>query len=161
MRTKEEVERVAKESLSIAEMCRKFGIKPNGGNYKTIHKELKDYNIDISHFTGQGWNIGLKFKPNPPMDIKEILVENSNYQSFKLKNRLFKEGLKEKKCECCGNTEWLGKPIPLELHHINGINSDNRIENLEILCPNCHSFTENYRGLNKSALKETLEVELP
>ena len=69
--------------------------------------------------------------------------------------------MKEKKCECCGNTEWLGKPIPLELHHINGINSDNRIENLEILCPNCHSFTENYRGLNKSALKETLEVELP
>ena len=56
----------------------------------------------------------------------------------------------------CNNTEWMGKPIPLELHHINGNKFDNRIENLQILCPNCHSFTDNYRAKNMSARGETL-----
>lgn len=154
MRSKEELEQVAKESYSIAELCRKLNIKTNGGNYKTIQSEIKRYNIDVSHFRGQGWNVGLKYNPKPPKKIEDILTENSNYQSFKLKNRLFNEGLKEKKCECCGNTEWNGKPIPLELHHINGCNTDNRLSNLMILCPNCHAQTDNYRGLNKSASGE-------
>ena len=64
--------------------------------------------------------------------------------------------LRGHKCECCGLTEWLGQPIALELHHINGITTDNRLDNLVILCPNCHAQTDNYRGLNKSATKETL-----
>ena len=155
MRSREEIENAVKNSRSIAEVCRKLGIKPNGGNYKTIHNELKYYEIDTSHFTGQGWNIGLKHNPRPPKDIDSILTDNSNYQSYKLKNRLFKEGFKEKKCECCGNTEWMGKPIALELHHINGCNSDNRLTNLMVLCPNCHAMTDNYRGLNKSASGES------
>lgn len=90
----------------------------------------------------------MKFKPNKGFSLEKILVENSTYQSFKLKNKLLKEGLKECKCEKCNNTEWLGKPIPLELHHINGDRTDNRIENLQILCPNCHAQTDNYRGKN-------------
>lgn len=150
-RTKEELETAAVNSRSIAEMCRKLGIKPIGGNYKCIHKAIEEYGIDISHFDGQGWNKGLKFNPKPALDIEDILVENSFYQSFKLKNRLFKEGLKSKICECCGLSEWQDKEIPLELHHINGNNRDNRLENLQILCPNCHALTDNYRGHNKSA----------
>lgn len=69
--------------------------------------------------------------------------------------------MKEKKCECCGRTEWLGQPIALELHHLNGIRDDLRIENLQILCPNCHAFTDNYRGkkLKLSAQEEIPEVE--
>lgn len=66
--------------------------------------------------------------------------------TYHLKLRLFKEGLKLKKCECCNNTEWQGQPIALELHHINGVSDDLRLENLQILCPNCHAFTDNYRG---------------
>ena len=154
--SKEEYESAVKSSLSVAEVCRKLGIKANGGNYKTIHNAITKYNIDTSHFTGQGWNQGLKFVPKQATPIEEILTENSTYQSYKLKNRLFNEGVKEKKCECCGLTEWLGQPIALELHHINGITTDNRLENLVILCPNCHAQTDNYRGLNKSATKETL-----
>lgn len=75
--------------------------------------------------------------------------------------KLFNEGLKERKCECCNNTEWMGYPIPLELHHINGVHTDNRIENLQVLCPNCHAQTDNYRGKNigMSAQEETTDVE--
>ena len=160
-RTKEEYALAIKKSHSIAETCRNLGIIPSGGNYRVVNNAIKEYNLDTSHFTGQGWNVGLKFNPSPAQPIEEILVENSTYQTFKLKKRLLKEGIKEQKCECCGLTEWLGDSIPLELHHINGDNKDHRIENLQMLCPNCHAKTETYRGRKKSAQKETSEVELP
>lgn len=150
-RSKEEYEIAAKQSFSIADVCRKLDIKPVGGNYKTVKDNLEKFDIDVSHFTGQGWNIGFKFNAKPQLKLKDILVENSCYQSFKLKRRLLEEGLKEHKCEnpTCGLTEWQGKPIPLELHHINGNNKDNRLENLQLLCPNCHALTDNFRGKNK------------
>lgn len=149
-RSKEEYEEVIKNSNSIAEVCRKLGLKPIGGNYRTINNAIKEYNININHFTGQGWNVGLKFNPNPAKPLDEILVENSSYKTYNLRNRLLKTHIKENMCECCGNTMWLGNPIPLELHHINGNNNDHRLENLMMLCPNCHSQTDNYRGKNKS-----------
>ncbi|MCQ2238695.1 MAG: HNH endonuclease [Bacteroidaceae bacterium] len=160
-RTKQEVEEAVRNSKSIADVCRFLGIKPIGGNYRIIHKAIDEFNIDTSHFTGQGWNVGLKFRPSKPKDLKDILVKGSYFQSFKLKRRLLSEGLKEKKCESCNLTTWMGLEIPLELHHVNGDNSDNRIENLKLLCPNCHALTDSYRGLNKSAHRETGEVELP
>ena len=141
----------AKNSLSFAGMLRYLGLKPCGGNYKVLHRAISDYGIDVSHFTGQGWNVGLKFKPVKPKKLEEVLTENSYYQTYKLKKRLFEENIKTEKCECCGRTEWMGQKIPLELHHRNGVNTDNRLENLQILCPNCHALTDNYRGHNKSA----------
>ena len=71
-----------------------------------------------------------------------------NYQTYKLKNRLFKAGLKENKCEICGISEWLGQSIKCELHHKDGNRTNHRLENLQILCPNCHSQTGTYRALN-------------
>lgn len=155
--TKEEFELAAKNSFSIAEMCRKLGKRPSGGNYKIMHNAIDTYHLDVSHFRGQGWNKGLVFIPNPAKELSEILVKNSTYQSFKLKKRLLNSGLKAYCCENCGQSTWQGQAIPLELHHVNGDNRDNRLENLQLLCPNCHALTENYRGLNnKSAIGETL-----
>lgn len=157
IRTKEEYESAIKSAKSIAQALRNLGIKDKGGNYRLIKNAIKEYSIDISHFTGQGWNVNLGFKPKERIETKDLLIENSNYNSYKLKNRLLSEGYKERRCECCGLAEWNGEKIPLELHHINGDNTDNRIENLEILCPNCHALTDNYRGRNRASDKKLSE----
>ena len=147
-KTPEDFSRAAKKSYSIAEMCRQLGLRPSGGNYRIIHSAIDKYKIDTKHFRGKGWNVGLKFKPTPPRPIHELLVKGSRYQSYKLKNRLLKEGIKKQMCECCNLTQWQEHDIPLELHHINGDNTDNRLDNLALLCPNCHALTDCYRGKN-------------
>ena len=160
--TKEQLEEAVKNSLSIAEVCRLLDIRPCGGNYKTLQSKFKLYNIDNSHFTGKVWNQGSRYKPFGKITpIKDILVKNSNYMNTRsLKERLFREGLKSKKCEVCSITHWLGNPAPLELDHINGDNMDHRIENLRILCPNCHALTPTHRGKNLlSARSEKRDVE--
>jgi len=159
--TKEQLELAVQNSKSIASVCRFLNIRPVGGNYRTLHSKIEKWNIDTSHFTGQSWNRGMTYNLSTRKPLSEILVENSKYMSiFKLKNRLLKEGIKEHKCEKCNLKMWLGQPIPLELNHINGNNIDHRINNLELICPNCHAQTPNYRGKNKmSALSEKRDVE--
>jgi hypothetical protein len=155
--TKEKIEEVVKVSLSIATCLRNLGARPVGGNYKWLKGLIKWYNIDISHFTGQAWSKGKKSGLcSRTQPLNEILVEDSSFaSSYKLKKRLFQEKIKDEICEQCLNTEWMGQPIPLELEHRNGVNTDHRIENLLILCPNCHAQTPFYRGKNKlSSLNE-------
>lgn len=147
-----------RSSISIAEVCRKLRIAACGGNYQTIHKMVNKYGLDISHFKRKTWFLSKHRVVKKPQPLECILTTNTYYSSFKLKKRLFKEGIKEKKCEFCGNVVWNGKEIPLELHHINGDNTDNRLENLMILCPNCHAQTNTYRKA-KSALSEKKGVE--
>jgi hypothetical protein len=83
--------------------------------------------------------------------LESWLVEHSTVNRQHLKRRLVSAGLKQDKCEDCGLTEWRGRPITLALHHRNGVRNDNRLENLAILCPNCHSQTENFGGRNVAA----------
>lgn len=150
-------------SLSYAQVIEKLGLIPAGSNYDTVKRKIKELNLDISHMTGKVWNQGERYRQvKQAQPLEEVLIEHSTWiNTNNLKKRLLKEGLKESKCECCGRTEWLGKPIKLELHHINGVKDDLRLNNLQILCPNCHAYTDNYRGKNigMSAQEETLEVE--
>ena len=148
-----------KSSTSIVEVFSKLDLIPAGGNYKTYHSKIKTLQIDTSHFTGQGHLKGKSHSWSPKIPLKEILIENSTYKSSELKNRLIKELNWENKCsiQTCGISSWQGNEIVLHLDHINGINTDNRIENLRLLCPNCHSQTETYCAKNKKLFLEKKE----
>jgi hypothetical protein len=80
--------------------------------------------------------------------IELYLVDGRAVNRDHLKQRLFRAGLKAGRCELCGINEWLGRPLSLALHHLNGNGLDNRLENLQLLCPNCHSQTPNFSGRN-------------
>jgi hypothetical protein len=146
----EDLKKAVISSTSIRQVLNKIGLIEAGGNYSQVKKYIKEINININHFKGRGWNKGLVGIGIPRISLKEILVKDSDFQSFKLKKRLFLAGLKNKKCEEC---DWSklsedGR-IPLELDHINGNHRDNRLENLRILCPNCHSLKTTHRGRNR------------
>jgi hypothetical protein len=151
--TVEELKEACRTSGSLRQVLIKLNVKAAGGNYETLKKAIEYFKIDVTHFHGKGWNkgdhSGLLKKNRPFIPLDEILVDGRSYPSYKLKNRLLTNGLKEHKCEMCGITEWNGEKAPIELDHINGKRNDNRIENLRILCPNCHAQTPTYRGKNK------------
>ena len=144
--TKEDLLPIIQESYSIADVCRKCGWKATGANYKVVHRYIKEYELDVSHFTGQRVNIGNKLNAHNTKPCSAFLTENSYIRSTSLKHKILKEGLKVYRCEKCGINSWNGEQIVLQLHHINGDSTDNRLENLMFLCPNCHSQTENYCG---------------
>lgn len=148
---KENLEKIVAESYSIAEVIRKIGLVDKGSTFNTIKKYISLYELDTSHFRGQTWNKGMGGTDLASMvKLSDVLQENVNYKPTNLKKRLIADGIKENVCEICGcNGEWQGKPITLELHHINGNHYDNRIENLQILCPNCHSQTNSFRRRNE------------
>jgi len=141
-----------KKHISIRAVLIEIGLSPKGGNYQTIKNVIKKYNLDTSHFMGMGYLKGKTHNWSIKIPLVDILIEKSTYtNNNKLRIRLIKEGIKKHQCECCKNTEWMGKPISIELEHVNGVHTDNRIENLMILCPNCHAQTPTYRGKNKRA----------
>ena len=137
--TRQEIEKFIQESFSLATLAEKLGYNKNCGSYlPTMKTMVEELQLDISHFTGQGWN-----------------KDNFDYTRFK-KGIVIKSSEAVKAlsfirghcCEKCNNKEWLGKPIPLEVHHKDGDSLNNEINNLELLCPNCHALTDNYRGKN-------------
>ena len=147
--SKENFEKAIKGSTCIKDALINMGLRAAGGNYKVFKKYVSEYNIDTSHFDAYKKRRELSFKKRIP--LCDILVENSKYNRGHLKNRLYKNGLKERKCEMkgCGQGElWMGNKISLILDHINGVHNDNRIENLRIVCPNCNASLPTHCGKN-------------
>lgn len=145
----EKVKRVKSYRQLIISVGAKY---PSGGLHVHLKKLIHEYGIDTTHFHGQGWNKGSFVKPPHTKESfeKEVLCLNGKgWKGGEIKKKLIIFGFKKEVCESCLNTAWLGLPIPLELHHENGNKNDNRLENLKLICPNCHAMTDNYRGKNK------------
>ena len=115
-------------------------------DYRVMRLRVLKLGLDRSHFKQGGSPFGSANK----ISLDKILVENSTYEcTSRIKQRLIDEGVKEPFCESCGiGEEWNGKPLTLQLHHVNGRNRDHRIENIQLLCPNCHTQTETYVSRN-------------
>ena len=139
---KEKFIEVVNNSLNIKDILEYFNFSPNSGSMaQLVRKRINNLNLDISHF-GK--------KPNRyKYTLEELLIDNSSYSTYKLKKRLIKEGILEYRCtECRITNKYNKKTIELQLDHINGKAKDHRIENLRILCPNCHSQTDTFGGKN-------------
>lgn len=143
----DELRTVIAQSKSYTACLDSLGLPKSGTNYKKLKNFINENNINVDHF-------------DPYHDrrrpLKEILIRDSDYtNSVRLKNRLIKNDLLDYECTFCGIDEWRGKELSLHLDHINGDTSDNRLENLRLLCPNCHSQTETYAGRNKKRTSST------
>lgn len=138
--SKEEIENFIKESRSYRDLALKLGYSNESGSViATIKSMIQELNLDVSHFTGQGWN-----------------KNNFDYSRFQYGKKIrgatmiqALTALRGWRCENCGLTEWQGQKVPLEVHHIDGDELNSVLENLQVLCPNCHALTNNYKGKNQ------------
>lgn len=155
---RKELQSLLDSSSSIAEVIEKIGLDPYNGNHKTLNQRIKEENFDLSKLEE---NRILKNKQRgfeSRISLDNVLIKNSTYNRSHLKKRLVENNLLEYKCSSCGVIDmWNNKPISLQLDHINGINNDNRLENLRFLCPNCHSQTETYCGKHRKKIYNCLD----
>ena len=159
--TTTDLENAVRDSDSISEVSRRLGYTPNGGVHRMIVAHIRKLGLDRSHFSGIAWAKGQK-RRDLSLPLAEVLVEGSTYGSSRLRERLVAEGLLLPECAGCGLTEWRGERLPLHLDHINGDHTDNRLENLRILCPNCHSITKtwcNRRGRRSPTWQQAQALE--
>jgi hypothetical protein len=143
-------------SLSFAEALRKLGMRTGGGNWRTLKRYATEvWHIPIDHFDPfAGQRVALARGRVKGQPLAELLVENSHCSRGNLKRRLYASGLKQRACELCGQDEtWRGRQMALILDHINGIATDNRIENLQIVCPNCAATLETHCGRNMKLVR--------
>ena len=147
-----------KKSSTISEVLFKLGytVKGNSWGYSLIKRRMTDLNLDYSIFKGK--QCMLVNKTAKPIKPEDILKENCKHQRTVLRRYIIKNNLIPYKCAICGCTMWQGRTLSLELDHINGINNDNRLENLRFLCPNCHSQTSTYGSRNQQLNKSDYEI---
>lgn len=148
-----------KKSSTISEVLFKLGytVKGNSWGYSQVKRRMDDLNLDYSIFKGKSAVIKITKLNN--VKKEDILKENCRHQRTVLRRYVIKNNLIPYKCAICGCTEWQGKTLSLELDHINGVNNDNRLENLRFLCPNCHSQTSTYGSRNQQL--NSSEYDIP
>jgi len=158
LQNREELKEAIEKTESISDALKFLGLRSAGGNFKAFHNACKEFGLkpkigksNINHARGYIM-----------IPWEDIFKENSLYTNRDLiKKKLYQNNILEEKCnECKIGSEWNGKPLTLQLDHINGIYNDHRIENLQILCPNCHTQTQSYAGRNlEKKLKDKEEKE--
>lgn len=157
--TDEQLRNAVKENITISGVVSDLGLKSNNsGNHQTVKNRINTLQIDTSHFS----YVKIGKISSEEKDPKDVLIKNSSYKSTNgLKKKLFKYNLINNICKKCGQKpEWNGKKLTLHLDHINGDRSDNRLENLRLLCPNCHSQTETYcRGKRTKNINMCVDCE--
>jgi len=151
-----------KTSTNRGEVLVKMGLRKAGGNYNTIQKYIKQYNIDISHFIPpfSSYVAMVNSVKKNARKNEDIFCENSSVCRSVVRSRIIRDSLIEYKCRDCGiTTIWNNKKITLQLEHINGVFNDNRLINLCWLCPNCHSQTDTYTGRNPGRWKNGAKID--
>ena len=138
---KNEILQWIEEERPKAYMCQQLGCKQD-----TLNSYLKKMGIE---YAGQQSKKGQRKGGKEYKPALYYIKNNLPIHSYKLKEKLIRDGLKKDCCALCGISEWQGKKLPLELHHKDGNHYNNSLENLEILCPNCHSIQEGNSGANK------------
>ena len=161
--TKEWLEELCKESYSYAEVLKKAGRKQGGGAQATLKQKINEFNIDVSHFTGQKWTLKPSWEPQTGLrekySLEDIFKKNSFISQKVLRGYIERHNLLEYRCQNCGcDGSWMNGEIALELHHIDGDTTNNELSHLQYLCPNCHALTKNYRGKNKALKLKKLKV---
>jgi hypothetical protein len=144
----DQIRDAVKESISLRGTLIKIGLRPAGGNYATIARRIATLGLDTSHWLGQAHLRGKTHSWGKLIPLDQILTRGSSFSTFHLKERLLKAGLLPQACAHCGLAQWMDRPIPLELDHINGDRQDHTFVNLRVLCPNCHALTPTYRAKN-------------
>lgn len=152
---KAKLEEVVQNSFNYREVIEEFVDYLSAGHYISLKKYIKKFNISIEHFTPYSLNIA-----NQKKKSEEIFIKNSLAHPSTIRNRIIKENIITYKCKCGNAGQWLGQKMTLQLDHINGDRTDNRLENLEFLCPNCHSITPTYGSKNKKSNKRPKEIKL-
>lgn len=136
--TDEDIINHSKEVKSVSQLLERLNLRKAGGNFSHIKKSLQRLNVDCSHWTGQAWNKDQQTK------------DWSNYSKIEsIKPHLLK--LRGHSCESCNLTEWLSNPIPLEVDHVDGDRTNNKLDNLKLLCCNCHALTPTWRNKKRSS----------
>lgn len=130
---------------SLADVLRALGLPTSASAYRLLRARLAADGLDVTNLPGLAWRGGQRI---PRLPLEAFLVVGRPVTMAHLKGRLLREGVLEPCCAMCGLSTWRGQPAPLELDHINGDRTDNRLENLRLLCPNCHAQTPTYRGKN-------------
>lgn len=162
---KEWLEELCKDSYSLAEVLRKAGRKQAGGNQAALKKKIEEFEIDISHFTGQLWNKGKTKETDSRIQSKEVysledvFKKDSSVTQKVLRGYVERHSIIEYQCSNCGcDGHWQDGVITLQLHHKDGDNHNNEVSNLEYLCPNCHALTDTYCGKNKALKMSKINV---
>lgn len=140
--TPERVVEAVRESVCMTDVCKALNVTACSFTYARIKKVCEDHAISTTHFDVSG----SRRRGKKQYSFEEIFCERSSVPRAGLRAMAIRHGLFRGVCSLCGIGEWLGKPLTIELDHINGISDDNRVHNLRWLCPNCHSQTPTFRN---------------